>query len=67
MTRAGLGPLNTDMMLAEVVTWPEAVLGCVGFICFASFWMDRWPWQKVEVHYDCDCKCKECRPDEDEG
>jgi len=28
------------------MTWPQAVVICVGMICFASFFMGRWPWQK---------------------
>lgn len=41
-------------MLAEIVSWPEALVSIVGIIAFASFWIGNWPWQgviNIHKHY----------------
>ena len=53
-------------MLAELTTWPDAAIYIAIITAATSIWVGTWPWQKVDVHYECDCECKECKPDEDD-
>lgn len=43
------------------MSWPEAAVGIVGIICFASVLLGRWPW--TQDVYTCDC----CQEDDEES
>lgn len=44
-------------MLAEIVSWPEAVVSVVGILGFVAFFNGQWPWEGIIVrHYHCRCK-----------
>lgn len=56
------------MMLAEIISWPEALVSIFGIIAFASFWIGSWPWEgiiNIHKHY-YNTRKKKSDPEDDE-
>jgi hypothetical protein len=34
------------ILLAESLSWPNAIVFCVVIICIASVFMGKWPWER---------------------
>lgn len=57
------------IMLAEIVSWPSAVVSIVGILAFASFWIGEWPWKgiiNIHKHYHNTPRKKKVVVEEDE-
>ncbi len=41
-----LANLANGSVIDSLNGWPLAIVICVGLICVASMFMERWPWEK---------------------